>query len=105
MWTAITEYLAENWLPVLGFVVFLVAVAVYQYVFFGKWGMMASLAYRAVYLGLLSLIICMAGPEILAASWFSVLGFGLYVISFEVVGFWLKVTGIKGGHRRSRIIP
>jgi hypothetical protein len=95
IWAAIEQFLFEHWILVT-IVLFLVLLfAFLKYLATGRWAMLGSVLYSYVYWGIVFVITLIFGSDIFANDWFKVVLFIVYVVSFTLVGHFLRKTGIR----------
>ena len=89
-WDSLVDNLIKHWLIVLVFFVFLLSIAVINFIVTGRWGMIASIFYRISYLGILFIVISIFGVEIIVSNWGGFLLFFIGIIAFEIVGVFIR---------------
>ena len=96
MWNELMLFLGTHWLAVIGYLTALLIFAVAIYLFTGRWGMLGSVLYHYLYLGILFLLGLIKGPKVFVSEYFEVLCAAiLYPLCYLVVRKILTVTGIR----------
>ena len=89
-WDSFIESIINHWLIVLVIFIFLLVIAVVNFIVMGRWGMIASIFYRVAYLGILFIVISIFGVEIIVSNWGGFLLFFIGIIAFEIVGLFIR---------------
>ncbi len=101
-WASFSQMLLENWLPVLGCLVGLLALAIVKYCLTRRWGFLAHVLYNYLYAGLLLILVLIFGPEFFASDWLKVIFFLVYLVCYGLVGVFLDLSGMRNrGSRRA----
>lgn len=95
IWSVIKNFAFEHWIGILLTIFCLYVIAIIKFLVTGRWGMLASLTYRFLYLSGLFVIALIFGSDIFANQWFDIVLVFLYVACFEAVGHLLRKSGIK----------
>ena len=92
---AIFGFLADNWIIVIiGFLI-LFLIAILNIFINYNWRLFSKILYRFSYLGILFVIILIAGIEILVNPWIKLILFIIGIFSFELVGCFLRKFGFR----------
>ena len=100
VWAALKQAILDHWLIILLLFLVVLSLAIGQYVFTGRWRMLASLLYHCLYFGGVLILLSCCGPEIFANLYIDIILFLLYVICFKVVGIFVDAMGMR--ERRDR---
>jgi hypothetical protein len=95
IWSGVKQLLIEHWPSVILFLILILLFAVLRYLITGRWAMLGSVLYSYIYWGFVLIIILIFGPDIFASDWIKIVLFVVYVVSFTLVGNFLRKTGIR----------
>ncbi len=95
IWSAVIQLLMEHGGLVIGFLAFILLLAIFEYFMTRRWTMLGSVLYSYIYWGIIFLITLIFGPDIFANDWFKIVLVIVYGLSFYLVGQILKETGIR----------
>jgi hypothetical protein len=94
-WSAFLAFLAAHLLWIIIFLVVIFAIAI-LYAVFGRWGLLGSVLYNTLYLGILLIVGLIWGPDVFISDIFhAACTVILYPICFFITGLVLDWTGLK----------
>lgn len=89
LWGSSLAFLSEYWLAVMLTIFVILIVATFK-AMLGHWGALGSLLYNLFYFGFIGTLVWIYGLEIFFNSYFDLLCFIIYVVSYYLVGLILK---------------
>ena len=100
LWSALLTFLGEHWIGVMVASFFILVFATLNAAI-GRWGMLGSVLYNALYFGILFIVGLIFGPDVFVSDVFhAACTVILYPICYGVTGIILEKTGAKHWGRR-----
>lgn len=94
LWDVCMTFLSEHWVVIAIFLAIVYVTAIVR-AFFGYWGMLGSVLYHSLFLGILFVIGLIWGPEVFVSNYIGIWLALLYFVCYFMVGRILDWTGLR----------